>query len=229
MKFKGGKSHYDQAKAAWIYEPRVYTDFYCSLAEWSNLGNGKENFMYQVRNYVAAKRNDLWESADWQQLKNGLKLRKISLDRTGRRDDLSGEIYSAEIIKEVILAITHKEAKVEFYSWKGNIDHVEITFENCHMPNIIVLVGDNGGSTNYTLIKCIDCIYSTLSAKLTDYYDNYLNKMYNNDYDRVYYVGAKYNSVYTYDKWKYTWRWEDTFKKKTDRVYDRYNVSIDYK
>ena len=54
MKFKGGKSHYDQAKAAWIYEPRVYTDFYCSLAEWSNLGNGKENFMYQVRNYVSA-------------------------------------------------------------------------------------------------------------------------------------------------------------------------------
>lgn len=48
MKFKGGKSWYDTNSQEWKYQPRIYTDFYCSLKEWANLGKGKDNFMYQV-------------------------------------------------------------------------------------------------------------------------------------------------------------------------------------
>ena len=149
MQYTGGKSYFNIVTQEWKSNPRVYTNFYCSLSEWANLGRGKENFMYQVRSHIV----DLYgypkdrrtELEKWKvnrneckfNTKNGLTLNKLSFDRGGRRDSLEGEKYSAWIIKETIKLITNREANVEFYSWKGTVDHIEISFPDTQMPNII--------------------------------------------------------------------------------------------
>lgn len=239
MKYKGGKSWYDSDSQEWKYQPRIYTDFYCSLSEWNQLGSGKDNFMYQVRSaivdilgYPEDKRT---ETEKWKvsrdefkiQLKNGLIVNKLSFDRGGRRDSLEGEKYSAWIVKNVINLITHRKAEVEFFSWKGTIDHIEISFPEAKMPNIIILVDEYcESSTNRTLIDCIDAIYKTLHDKTTEWYDKKLYQYYNSDWDRIFYCSTEDISK-EYLDWKHLWMWNDVFKKKEDRKYD--NVTISYK
>lgn len=246
MKFKGGKSWYDTNSQEWKYQPRIYTDFYCSLKEWANLGKGKDNFMYQVRSaivdilgYPDDKRTELEKfkvsrGEGKYKLKNGLVVNKLSFDRGGRRDSLEGEKYSAWIIKNVIKIITHREAEVEFYSWKGTIDHIEITFPKMNMPNIILLLDIPGGdnSTNDILIKCIDAIYEVLNAKTTEWYDKYLYLYFNNDHDMIFFGGMIYNGyVYgEYAKWVDKWQWKDRIFPKTKRRYTgQHNINISYK
>ena len=64
--------------------------------------------------------------------------------------------------------MTHLDADVAFYSWKGTIDHVEITFgsyEEDYLPNIIVLFDSYAdSSTNKILIRCMDALYFTLKG-----------------------------------------------------------------
>ena len=241
MKYKGGKSWYDHESDEWKYQPRIYTDFYCSLSEWKQLGKGKDNFMYQVRSaivdllgYPEDKRTELekWKVNRNEfkiQLSNGLVVNKLSFDRGGRRDSLEGEKYSAWIIKNAIKLITHRDAEVEFYSWKGTIDHIEISFPECMMPNIIILVDEYlESSTNRTLIDCIDAIYSTLHDKTTEWYDKKLNQYYNSDWDRIFYC-SKEDSCENYKMWKGKWMWSDVFKKKSDRQYnDMHHIVISY-
>lgn len=240
MKYKGGKSWYDKNSNEWKSQPRIYTDFYCSLSEWANLGRGKPNFMYQVRSaivdilgYPEDKRTELEKikvSRDEYKftLSNGLVVNKLSFDRGGRRDSLEGEKYSAWIIKNAIKLITHRESIVEFYSWKGTIDHIEITFPDAAMPNIIVIVDEYGdSSTNRTLIDCIDAIYDTLKAKTHECYDNYLSHYYNDNYDMVYYKSTEHISgSYFWAKGK--WMWKEIIYPKNRRQYDSYGT-LSYK
>ena len=258
MKYKYGKYYFDQESQEKKYIPRIYTDFYCSLDEWTNLGRGKDNFMRQLRSkivddgllndeqhkyikyYISKDRKKIYDESDIERNinidkvkekvskeinkilgfnpkelfnditekefnnyiteneltlldkpmyfdNNGLKLYRLSFDRVGRRDGLDTEIYSANIIKHVIKYITHKDANVEFYSWKGTIDHIEISFDNCEMPNIIVLIDSYcNSSTNRTLIHCIDAIYKTLKNKANFYYEQYHKKYYNNNWDKIF-------------------------------------------
>lgn len=239
MKYKGGKSWYDKNSNEWKSQPRIYTDFYCSLSEWANLGRGKQNFMYQVRSaivdilgYPEDKRTELEKfkvsRGEYKfTLSNGLVVNKLSFDRGGRRDSLEGERYSAWIIKNTIRLITHREAIVEFYSWKGNIDHIEIAFPDAAMPNIIVIVDDYGGSTNRTLIDCIDAIYDTLKAKTHECYDNYLSHYYNDNYDMVYYKSTE-NIGGNYFWAEGKWMWKEIIYPKNKRQYDRYGT-LSYK
>lgn len=224
MKYKYGKHYFDPESNKMQYIPRIYTDFYCSIDEWTNLGRGKENFMYQLRSKIVED-GLMGDCNDYKRSKtgNGLNLYKISLNRTGRRDRLNGEIYSANIIKHVIKYITHKDANVEFYSWKGQIDHVEISFDNCEMPNIIVLIDSySASSTNRTLIHCIDAIYKTLKNKASFYYDVYHKQYYNNNYDKIFNYSE---DCLTYNKEYYPWN--DTYRMKKDRTYD--HATIYYK
>ena len=237
MKYKYGKSYFDQESQEIKYIPRIYTDFYCSLKEWHNLGRGKQNFMYQVRShivdlygYMEDNRTELEKFKaprieDNITLSNGLTLNKLSFDRVGRRDSLEGEKYSAWIIKNTIKLITNRNSEVEFYSWKGNVDHIEISFPQSKMPNIICLIDENDGSTNEELIFCIDCIYKTLNNKTTEWYDRYLYKFYNENYDIVY---LKNKSSDTYYEWTYKSQWKDIIKQRANRTLTN-KVSITYK
>ena len=270
MKYTGGKSCYNKATQEWKYEPRVYTDYYCSMKEWANLGKGKSNFMYQVRNKIAKEHPELYKDKligyETKLLKkhnydisdedgllgfdptkleeydfskpifkkptitvNGLILRKLSFDRTGRRDSTSTEEYSATIIKEAIKLITHKDAEVDFYAWKGVVDHIEISFIGCNMPNIIILVDEYCGSTNQELIYCIDAIYDTLKAKLHNNYEKKWMKYFNNDYDIVYYKSQE-DVLDEYTEWKGLWMWNDIIFPKSQRKYvGQHKVNISYK
>lgn len=253
MKYKNGKSWYDTTSQEWKYQPRIYTNFYCSLQEWANLGRGKENFMYQVRSaivdlfdiepsklpiYDDKKHNGGSEIIGYTSkitLHNGLVLNKLSFNRCGIQDGLEGEQYSADIVKHAIKLITNRDAEVEFYSWKGTIDHIEITFPNLRMPNIILLLdipsGDN--STNDILIKCINAIYDVLNAKTTQWYDKYLHLYFNNDFDMIFYGGISDSNGYHYghySKWANKWEWKDRIFPKTKRTYNDYaNIKISYK
>lgn len=230
MKYTGGRSVFDPDTQKWISVPRRYSDFYCSITEWSKLGRGKPNFMYQVRSAIV----DNWGPEDDCKIRldNGLWVNKLSFKRWGRDDVNETEKYDSWIIQRVIKMITHRDAEVEFFSYKGNIDHVEISFPGCEMPNIIVLVGQwAGGSTNETLIFCIDAIYKVLSIKTTDYYDRYhLSKKFNQDYDYIYYTGkgkAGWGNYYEDTEWRDNWMFEDIIRKKSERYYYDH-VSIGY-
>jgi hypothetical protein len=48
MKYTGGKSWFNKSTQEWEYMPRAYTDFYCSIKEWHNLGRGRLNFIAQA-------------------------------------------------------------------------------------------------------------------------------------------------------------------------------------
>jgi hypothetical protein len=227
MKFKDGKSYWDNNEEKWVYKPKIYTDFYCSLDEWAKLGckKAKRIFMYQARSRIAEMHGG---DCSKFKLDNGIELYKVSFDRTGRRDGLSTEEYSASIIRDIIKLMTHRDANVEFYSWKGTIDHIEIAFPNSAMPNIICLIDDYNSSTNDTLIFCIDCIYKTLSNKRTKYYDTYLCRHYNDRYDIVYLKPDSEHISENYIKWRDKYMWKDIIKQTSMRKYiDR--VSIDYK
>ena len=227
MKYTGGKSYFNNKTGEWEYSKRKYTDFYCNLIEWGNLGRGKPNFMYQLREHISKARPDLWNyKKEVYYDKNGNAIaNKLSFDRTGRRDNLDSEIYSAQIIYETILHITHQKAKVEFYSWKGIIDHIEITFPNKAIPNIICIVDDYCSSTNETLIFCIDCIYQTLHNKTTQWYETKLEQYYNNNYDIVYMKKNSEHSSGEYYQWKDKWMWNDIIKPKANRIINKVNIS----
>lgn len=241
MKYIGGQSHYNKMTQEWISNPRVYTNFYCSLNEWATLGRGKENFMYQVRSkivdlygYPEDKRTELEKlkverNESKIKLKNGLIVNKLSFDRGGRRDSLEGEKYSAWILKNTIKLITNRDCDVEFYSWKGTIDHIEIHFINTELPNIICLIDDYCcSSTNKILIFCIDCIYKTLANKTTIWYERYLNKYYNENYDIIYLKPDSEHMSGNYLIWKGKAQWKDIIKLKTNRVIN-HKVNISYK
>lgn len=237
MKYTGGKSWFDKSTQEWKYNPRVYTNFYCSLKEWSNLGRGKENFMYQLRSHIVDlygypedKRTELekWKVNRDEfkfKTKNGLTLNKLSFDRGGRRDSLEGEKYSAWIIKETIKLITNREPQVDFYSWKGTIDHIEISFPDAKsMPNIICLIDEYcESSTNRTLIFVIDCIYKVLGWKTIEWYDKYLEKFYNKDYDFIFLNPN--NERYIYQEWEDKTMWKDMIMKTSNRIYNCTNIS----
>lgn len=241
MKYTGGRSYFNKVTQEWKSFPRVYTNFYCSLSEWFNLGRGKENFMYQVRSHIVDlygypedKRTELEKCKVKRdefkfKLKNGLTLNKLSFDRGGRRDSLEGEKYSAWIISEAIKLITNRECKVEFYSWKGTIDHIEINFPGASVPNIICLIDDYCcSSTNKTLIFIIDCIYKTLGHKLTVWYDRYLYKFYNENYDIVYLKPDSEHSSGEYVGWQRKSQWKDIIKPKANRIITN-KTNISYK
>lgn len=220
MKYTGGKSCYDTEQRKWIYSPRIYTDFYCSISEWNNLGKGKNNFIYQVRSAIV----DLFgmKSEGKIILQNGLKVNKLSFNRTGRRDGLETEKFSADIIRYAIKLITHRDADVEFFSWKGTIDHIEISFKGTVMPNIIVIVDEYGiSSTNRTLKDCIDAIYDTLKIKIHENYERYYAKYFNMDYDIIYYKSLE-SAAGNYNWAEGLWIWKDCFFAKKNRRYDRY-------
>ena len=226
---------------------RVYSNFYCSLSEWYQLGKDKENFMYQVRSEIVNRfglefdkigvdESKLWVSNDTTVYDYddrvyapcGLALNKLSFDIHGRRDELDGEIYSAWIVERTIELITHRQSKVEFFSWKGNLDHIEISFPEREMPNIIVLTDVPGGdcSTNKALIACMDAIYHTLSCKTTVEYDKYLRMFFNDEYDYVFYKCDYFygcNSDY-YHEWHGKWKWKDCIKARELRFYDHYGT-----
>lgn len=240
MKYIGGKSYFNKVTQEWKSNPRVYTNFYCSLSEWNNLGRGKENFMYQVRSHIVDlygyPENKRTELEKWKvdrdefkiKMKNGLTLNKLSFDRCGRRDSLDGEEYSAWIIKETIKLITNREANVEFYSWKGVVDHIEITFPDTQIPNIICLIDECSSSTNKILIFIIDCIYRTLNNKTTVWYDRYLYKFYNEDYDIIYLKPDSEHYSGEYTDWEHKTQWKDIIKPKVNRTITN-KTKISYK
>ena len=223
MKFTQKQKEWDNENNKYIFYPRIYSDFYCSLTEWKKLGREKDNFMYQIREKIA---KDFPELCNEQNYKYGYKQQIPSLDRTGIRDSTYSAIYSAKIIKKAIELITHKEAKVLFDCHKGAINFVIISFPDYEMPNIIVIIDEYScSSTNYTLIKCIDAIYKTLQDKLTDWYTNYLHKLYNTNYDRYFYVSRE-DDIGDWKQFKGLCNWNDVFHKKNERIEN--NIIIDY-
>jgi len=227
MKYTGGKSWFDKSTQEWKHNPRVYTNFYCSLKEWSNLGRGKHHFMYQLRERIAEKIFFKYESEKqyYCNKEGNVESYKLSFDRTGRRDGLYTEEYSAEIIKETIKLITNREAQVDFYSWKGTIDHIEVSFPDVKsMPNIICLIDEySGSSTNRTLIFVIDCIYKVLGWKTIEWYDRYLEKFYNKDYDFVFLNPNNERDIY--QEWEDKTMWKDMIMKTSNRIYNCTKIS----
>lgn len=218
MKYIGGKSRYDSSAQEWKYEPRVYTDFYCSLKEWHSLGRGKMNYIKQLVMHAS-----------------------LSEDET--EDDFYSSLwYSKErqrIISNAINLITHRRPKVTNY-WEDETlskdylveknDHIEIEFPELKMPNIIILYDkweETTGDGFFETVKdCIDCVYKVLELKTLDYYDNYLYQFFNNDYDYVFFKGDKDSCYYNY--WNGKWSWKDVIKRKDERIYTEYK-SLLYK
>ena len=65
----------------------------------------------------------------------------------------------------------------------------------------------------------------TLSNKTTEWYDRYLYKFYNENYDIVY---LKNKSSDTYYEWQYKSQWKDIIKQRANRILTN-EVSITYK
>lgn len=220
MKYSTIKSYYNKRTGKKELAHRVYNDFFCTIPEWT-LFKDKENFMYQLRKHISKRVKDKYPDqyrADSEEC--------VSLDRTGRRDFTTTEVYSAYIIQQVIKEMTHRHAVVEFYSWKGNIDHVEITFPNSKMPNIIVLFYEYGGlnSTNYTIIECMNAIYDILMTKTTEYYDNNLTSYFNTNYDIICYK-SRSNDLHPYLHWRNQWQEKERIRMTKYRTYTNTNIS----
>lgn len=102
MKYKYGKYYFDQESQEKKYVPRIYTDFYCSLKEWHNLGTGKKNFMYQLRSHIVEQglMNDKQHSPGY-----------ITQDR--RRiydiDEIENIIYKDNEIKKLLSELNDDE------------------------------------------------------------------------------------------------------------------------
>lgn len=180
MKFTGGKSKFDPTTGKWISSPRIYTDFHCSIDEWTKLGNGRKYFMYQLRSFIAEKYGYKTEKRE---LENGLNVNRLSF----KRDDGEHSKYSADIVRLVIKEITNREPEVNFYAYEGMIDHIEVSFPGREIPNIVLLVREYGGSTNSILIECVRRIYDLLRDKTntTGWFNKENLKYFNQEYDNV--------------------------------------------
>lgn len=213
MKFKGGKSYFNTEKMTWEYEPRIYTNFYCSLYEWGKLNRGKENFVNQLLDKVRSKLN------------NGKIPTEVDeFEFTNINDGIHDEenvtsVYCNNLMQEVIKEMTGRDSEVIVVtSGCWDILHVEITFPGTSMPNIIVLI-DYDYLLNYTwVLKCIRGVYDTLSLKTTHRYERDLQKWFNSDYDRLYITNIDSSSG-VYGKWYRCYEWEKQFQPKKNRGY----------
>ena len=213
MKYTGGKSWFNKSTQEWEYMPRAYTDFYCSIKEWHNLGRGRLNFIAQAISCA------LDEPVD-----------NLEMYFSNSKD-------RAKIISHIIFLITHRRPKVTDY-WEDEIkdkdyiieksDHIEIEFPGLKVPNIIILydIFEPNRSNGFydTVIDCVDCLYKILELKTLDYYDNYLYQFFNNDYDYVFFKGDK--ESHYYDNWNGKWSWKDVIKRKDERIYDEYETLL---
>ena len=132
MKFTQKQKEWDNENNKYIFYPRIYSDFYCSLTEWKKLGREKDNFMYQIREKIA---KDFPELCDDYNYKGGCKQQIPSLDRTGIRDSTYSAIYSAKIIKKAIELIK-----------ENNIDLNNIIV---HAPYIVNMASDNDFAVDF--------------------------------------------------------------------------------
>lgn len=200
MKYTGGKSRRDPVTGEWISNPRVYTDFHCSLKEWKNLNRGKKNLVNQAMKslvYQQVIKNPIY-STDI----NGKFYLFFDKDIDG---DYSKSDYSSSIIKEVIKLVTGLSCNVEFYSWKQSVDHIEIEVigGEKRLPNIVVLFDIFELSEEETIIKCLDAVYSTLNCLKYNSFNVYYRPYFNNNYDFIFnncpreswgpYGGGKYS------------------------------------
>lgn len=240
MKFKTKKTWYVKDHQEKCKTTKIYTDFYCSLGEWTSLGTVQKRMLIeQLLNKIDLKFSTEGYR-DWKF--------DFHFDKDDVPERKENNLYFEEVIKE----ITHRDVKVNVkYDWFNGptLNHVKIVFPNTNMPNIFVLfdftdymlyVSDSSTSLDGEhnllveyLIISVDAIYKTLSDKTTEWYDKKLNEFYNENYDRIFYnFSTKLNQLLyedkdynednfgrkrRYQKYFNCWKWEDVFKLASSR------------
>ena len=218
MKYTGGKSYWDKEEFEWKYEQRIYSNFYCSLSEWLNLNRGKKNFISQLFDKIKNKYNQ-----------HNLGFDKFQ--RIGYDNQFLTSNYENNILHDIIKEITKRDAEVTVCYESlitDSIAHIEISFGELEMPNLIVLFNGDKNLNVDNIIYCIDAIYDTLKDKLHHLYETRLKKYYNKNYDRLYAKAIRYSERGYYIKFKTYWFWNEVFKPKNNRLY-RYSGIIDWR
>ena len=232
MKFSGGISQYEASTGKWIYSPRNYTDFHCTLKEWKNLNRGKTNLINQLLQYLAQQ--------DFLECENKL----IREETTGKfifvpnkgylkyDIDIDGDFSLSEnfsnIIKYVIKYVTGLSCTASLYSWKTYVDHIVIEFSYTEnkLPNIVILI-DRGFCETANLepigiiITCLEAVYQTIKDLNYEKFDKYLKQYYNNNYDRIFNYSHKYSDYYG------LYQWPDFYRLKEKRKQE-YRADIKY-
>ena len=187
-----GKSWFDKSNGEWTGTPTIYTDFRCTIEEWNRLGNGRKNFMYQVRSKVAELYggNEFYNESE-QPIK-GMRLRKFSLSRDCDSADPYSRSESSEyLIERSVELVTGVRPKSTYFSYKGVIVFIALEFTGKKTPNVVCVCDDRDSctSTNGTLIFVLKSVYDTLEMKT----HNGIGERYlNSDYDIIFF-DDKYN------------------------------------
>ena len=218
MEFTGGKSRRDPATGEWISNPRVYTDFHCSLKEWKNLNRGQLNFINQL-------------------------LQEIWYDESLNKEDFNfihpiedkipypvfSEISEKDgnIISYCIQRVTGLKSKcyVNTYyseSSQGSIDNVIVEFDNYDkniLPNIVILIDDYNPEPEPDVIKMtLDAVYQSVKNFKYESFNKYYKPYYNNNYDLIFNNVKDKTSIY-YN----TYHFPDIFRPKNSRKINRKN------
>jgi hypothetical protein len=218
MEFTGGKSRRDPVTGEWISNPRVYTDFHCSLKEWKNLNRGRLNFINQL-------------------------LQEIWYDESVNKEDFNfihpiedkipypvfSEIpeKDGKIISYCIQRVTGLKSKcyVNTYyseSSQGSIDNVIVEFDNYDkniLPNIVILIDAYNPEPEPDVIKMtLDAVYQAVKNFKYESFNKYYKPYYNNNYDLIINNVKDKTSIY-YN----TYHFPDIFRPKNSRKINRKN------
>jgi hypothetical protein len=142
-----------------------------TFSEWKDMDDSlRGKYMYEVRsalfngNSMFCTKNKAW----WGLHENdNFECRIGSLDRYGRKDDISSDKHDAAIIEETIRYITGIDVSVAYWGWKGNTQVVRMKFHGGF--TVLVFAGDYGifehigviiDSTNTFLIYMTSIAYA---------------------------------------------------------------------
>ncbi len=219
MEFTGGKSRRDPVTGEWIYSPRIYTDFYCTLKEWKNLNRGQINFINQLL-------CEIWSD-------ESLNKEDFNFIHPIEEDKIPYPVFSeipeedGNIISYCIQRVTGLKSKcyVNFYgseSSQGSIDNVIVEFYNYDkniLPNIVILIDDYNPEPEPDVIKMtLDAVYQAVKNFKYESFNKYYKPYYNNNYDLIINNVKDKTSIY-YN----TYHFPDIFRPKNSRKINRKN------
>lgn len=186
MKFYGGISQYEASTGKWIYSPRVYTDFHCTLKEWKNLNRGQLNFINQLL-------QEIWydESVNKDDFQF---IQPLEEDKIPFPVFIDNPVIDGNIISYCIQRVTGLKSKcyVNTYyseSSQGSIDNVIVEFDNYDkniLPNIVILIDDYNPEPETDVIKMtLDAVYQAVKNFKYESFNKYYKPYYNNNYDLI--------------------------------------------
>lgn len=223
MKFSGGISQYEASTGKWIYSPRNYTDFHCTLKEWKNLNRGQINFINQLL-------CEIWYD-------ESLNKEDFNFIHPYKEEDKTPYPFFSEIpekdgniISYCIQRVTGLKTKcyVNFYDsdmYGGILDNVIIEFDNYDkniLPNIIVLIDDDvyvKKEIQGVIKMILDAVYQTIKNFEYESFNKYYKPYYNNNYDLI------FNKVENVSSYSDMFRFPDIFRpKKTRKITSRRQI-----